>query len=732
MGNGIRVSFTHPHSFWNFRVNRLVPFSPVAIVALALVAFAPAKPAVPAFDLLLRSRASAPGKRPVPATENLATWSASDTAIIVCDMWDHHWCKSAEARVGELAGPMNEMLKAARAKGALIVHAPSTCTNFYKDAPQRKRAKEAPFAKTPGPLATTERWGTTWNWPDPQRESVLPIDDSDMGCDCKVKCEIKPPWTRQNAAIEIADADAIADDGQETWNLLTQHKIENVILCGVHLNMCVLGRPFGIRQLVRLGKNVALMRDMTDTMFNPERPPGGTHFAGTDRVVEHVERYWCPSFESTAITGKPAFEFKNREAASGSTPLFNGTDLTGWHGWAIHDKGASPDDLAKLSPDEKSQKIAAWTADAKKHWSVENGELVNDGGGAYLATDKDYGDIELLLEYKTVAKADSGIYLRNSPQVQIWDTNQVFDPKNPTRKPHLGSGGLFNNAPDSPGRDPLVLADKPFGEWNSFRIVQVGERTSIWLNGKKVVDHARLENYWGKAKPIPAKGKILLQTHGGEIRWRKLLVREIPADEANAILRKHEASGFTSVFNGKDFTGWDGPVDQYEIVDGAIVCKKGRGGNIYTKEQYADFTVRLEYKLPPGGNNGLAIRSPGGKAHVATEAMCEVQILDDTAKQYEKLDPRQFNGSAYGMLAPHRGYLRTLGEWNLMEVTAKGPTLRIELNGTRILDADVSKVTEFKDKQAHPGKDRPSGHFGFAGHNDPVAFRNIQIKKHNK
>lgn len=433
----------------------------------------------------------------------------------------------------------------------------------------------------------------------------------------------------------------------------------------------------------------------------------------------------------------------NCEAASGVapvgfTPLFNGTDFAGWHGWAIHEKAAGPDDLAKLSPEEKAKKLDVWTADAKKHWSVQNGELVNDGSGAYLATDKDYGDIELLLEFKTVAKADSGIYLRNTPQVQIWDRNQQFDPKNPNRKPHLGSGGLFNNTPGSPGRDPLVLADKPFGEWNSIRILQVGERTTVYLNGKRVVDHARMENYWGKVAkqmpvtPIPKVGKILLQTHGGEIRWRNLFIREVPPAEATEILRKHGLAGFESVFNGKDFTGWEGPVDQYDIIDGAIVCKKGKGGNIYTKDEYADFTARLEYKLPPGGNNGLAIRTPGGKAHVATQAMCEVQILDDTAARHSKLDPRQFNGSIYGMIAPHRGYLRPVGEWNFLEVTAKGPTIRIELNGTRILDGDLSKVTEFKDKQPHPGKDRPSGHFGFAGHNDPVAFRAIQIKKLEK
>ena len=211
---------------------------------------------------------------------------------------------------------MNDLLKLARARGVFIIHAPSTCTGFYKDTPQRKRAQTAPFAKAPLPLATSERWGTAWNWPDARHEGVLPIDDSDMGCSCREKCTIRSPWTRQIATIEIAPEDAITDDGQETWNLLAERGITNVILCGVHLNMCVLGRPFGIRQMVRLGKNVALIRDMTDTMYNPERPPGGTHFDGTDRVVEHVEKYWCPSFTSSDFTGKPAFRFKEDRRGS--------------------------------------------------------------------------------------------------------------------------------------------------------------------------------------------------------------------------------------------------------------------------------------------------------------------------------------------------------------------------------------------------------------------------------
>jgi nicotinamidase-related amidase len=224
-------------------------------------------------------------------------------------MWDDHWCKGAARRVAEMAPALNDTVNAARAKGVFIIHAPSSVTAFYKDTPQRKRAQAAPFSKTPVALSQADRWGTKWCWPVGTHEKPLPIDDSDMGCDCAQKCTIREAWTRQISLIDIAPEDALTDDGQETWNLLAERGIDNVILCGVHLNMCVLGRPFGIRQMVTLGKNVALMRDLTDTMYNHERPPGVDHFTGTELVVEHVEKYWCPSFLSSDITGKPAFKF---------------------------------------------------------------------------------------------------------------------------------------------------------------------------------------------------------------------------------------------------------------------------------------------------------------------------------------------------------------------------------------------------------------------------------------
>lgn len=245
-----------------------------------------------------------------PIVEKTASWDPQRTAVIICDMWDDHWCKSAARRVGELAVPMNDVIKRARSRGMFVIHSPSSVVKNYEGTPQRKRAQAAPFAKAPVELATSERWGTAWCWPDLAREGVLPIDDSDMGCDCPIKCTIREAWTRQISTIDIAEDDAITDNGQETFNLLAARRIENVILMGVHLNMCVLGRPFAIRQMVKVGKNVVLMRDMTDTMYDPRMSPKVSHFEGTDLMVAHVERFWCPTITSTDITGKPAFHFQ--------------------------------------------------------------------------------------------------------------------------------------------------------------------------------------------------------------------------------------------------------------------------------------------------------------------------------------------------------------------------------------------------------------------------------------
>ncbi len=412
---------------------------------------------------------------------------------------------------------------------------------------------------------------------------------------------------------------------------------------------------------------------------------------------------------------------------AGFTALYNGKDLSGWRGGDTFD----PRKYAAMPEEARAKQDATWTADMLKHWRAEGDELVNDGSGKYATTTQDYGDFELLLDYKTVALADSGIYLRGCPQVQIWD---YTDPKKFPIGSDKGSGGLWNNAAGAPGKDPLVKADKPFGEWNHFRIVMVGSRVSVWLNEQLVVDHAIMDNsYFDKKNltPIPARGPIELQTHDGEIRWKNIFIREIGTDEANKILASHgEGAEFKSVFNGKNFDGWAGPIENYSVTDGAIVCQPKKGGTIFTKDEFADFSVRLEFKVPSAGNNGLAIRYPG-QGDTAYEGMTEIQVLaeDYEAVNQKKIDPRQLHGSLYGMVPAVQGYQRPVGEWNFQEVTVRGSTITVELNGSIILKGDVAKITEFLDGKAHPGKDRTSGSFGLAGHNDPVAFRAIRIKK---
>lgn len=212
---------------------------------------------------------------------------------------------------------------------------------------------------------------------------------------------------------------------------------------------------------------------------------------------------------------------ENNQPPLGFKALFNGKDLTGW--WGL--KTENPAKWMALDKKKFAEKKAASIKDIHQHWSVKEGILINDGHGMYLSTQKNYGDFELRLDYKTVTKADSGIYLRGVPQVQIWDTTKAGGKwKIGADK---GSGGLWNNSKGAKGKDPLVLADKPFGEWNSFRIRMVGEKVTIHLNGKLVVDNARLENYFDRKGGMPKRGPIQLQTHGGEICWRNLFIKEL-------------------------------------------------------------------------------------------------------------------------------------------------------------------------------------------------------------
>jgi nicotinamidase-related amidase/type 1 glutamine amidotransferase len=272
-----------------------------------------------AWQLTLRNRTlSAGAKDDFEVTLRKAEWDPKQTAIIVCDMWDSHHCYNAVKRVTEIAPRMNLVLEKARGQGSLIIHAPSSCMTPYKDHPGRKRAQDAPQA------ANLPKDIGTWCTKIPSEEKgIYPIDQGDGGCDTEPQAQAeweaklkamgrnpKAPWLSEIDVLKIHDSDVISDSGVEIWNVLEQRGIRNIILVGVHTNMCVLGRPFGLRQLAKNGKNVVLMRDMTDTMYNPKQWPYVAHFQGTELIIQHIEKYVCPTITSDQILGGSPFRFK--------------------------------------------------------------------------------------------------------------------------------------------------------------------------------------------------------------------------------------------------------------------------------------------------------------------------------------------------------------------------------------------------------------------------------------
>ena len=271
-------------------------------------------------NLTLRSRVESPALGGAcRVIETPATWKSKETAIIVCDMWDLHHCLNATRRVVEIAPAMDHVLKTARDQGVLIIHAPSECTGSYEKTAARQRARSAPKSKT-----LPDEIGSWCKRIPSEEQNKYPVDQTDGGEDddlaehAKWAAHLKAigrnpgaPWKSETDKLIIdQDRDVISDNGVEIWSVLEDRGINNVILMGVHTNMCVLGRPFGLRQMAKNGKNVVLMRDMTDTMYNPLRAPYVNHFTGNDRVAEHIERYVAPTVTSDQIVGGKPFRFK--------------------------------------------------------------------------------------------------------------------------------------------------------------------------------------------------------------------------------------------------------------------------------------------------------------------------------------------------------------------------------------------------------------------------------------
>ena len=298
----------------------------VCLWAVAACATALLQAASPELHLTLQKRVETkPGSGEFRVTTSAEKWNPKQTAIIVCDMWDLHHCKNAVTREGELAPRMNDLLEKVRAQGVFIIHAPSSCMKPYEGHPARERAKAAPkAANLPADIAS-------WCRQIPAEEQgKYPIDQTDGGEDddpvehaawaAELKAKgLNPraPWTRQIDVLKIHDQDAISDSGVEVWNLLEQRGISKVILMGVHVNMCVAGRPFGLRQMAKNGKHVVLMRDLTDSMYNPARWPFVDHFRGTALFIEHLEKYVCPTITSDQIMGGKPFRFSGDKPRQG-------------------------------------------------------------------------------------------------------------------------------------------------------------------------------------------------------------------------------------------------------------------------------------------------------------------------------------------------------------------------------------------------------------------------------
>ena len=436
-------------------------------------------------------------------------------------------------------------------------------------------------------------------------------------------------------------------------------------------------------------------------------------------VDDAFEKTWSlKKDEDDELLRNGIFEInQKRPHGVGYVNLFNGKDLTGWKALV-----GNPLLRAKMGDSLLAIEQAKANEKTKGDWIVKDGLLIFTGHGDNLATEKQYGDFEMFVDWKITAQGDAGIYLRGSPQVQIWDTSRR------EVGAQVGSGGLYNNQKYQ--SKPLVVADNKIGSWNNFHIIMRGERVTVYLNGILVTDNVKLENYWDRKIPIFPREQIELQAHGTYVAYRNIFIRDLPTEDTYTAEAEKKA-GFVSLFDGKSLDQWTGNTTGYIVKDGVIEVNPsaGGGGNLYTKEEFSDFAYRFEFQLTPGANNGIGIRAPleGDAAYVGME----IQVLDSEDPKYKDLHEYQYHGSVYGVIPALRGYLLPTGQWNEEEIVVSGTRVRVTLNGKVILDGDIAEASKNGtiDHKEHPGLLRTTGHIGFLGHGDVVRFRNMRVKK---
>lgn len=465
-------------------------------------------------------------------------------------------------------------------------------------------------------------------------------------------------------------------------------------------------------------QNAAALAIMNIVMPGPQNNDGMTDSLAISLLTRAQEVVKGPDSEYFKENIETYIQSIPDNAPKGFVSMFDGKTLDGWHGFV-----ANPIQLQRMSDAEIAEKLEASNQRMLNHWWVEDGMIHFKGDGQNLVSDKNYGNFVMLIDWRIGDKGDSGIYLRGTPQVQIWDISRV------DVGAQVGSGGLYNNQKNP--KDPSKVADMPIGDWNHMKIAMMGEKVSVWLNGDLIVDDVVLENYWDRSIPIFPSGPIELQAHGTDIAFRNIFIKEIPSGE-DLLTEEEKDEGFVPLFNGYNLDGWRGNKTQYQVKNGVIVVDpeaSGSSGNLYTEKEYDDFNFRFEFMLTPGANNGLGIRAPlsGDAAYGGVE----LQILDNTASIYANLKPYQYHGSLYGVAPAERGHLKPVGEWNSQEVIIDGNRYQVILNGVKILDVDTQDAIKngAMDGKDHPGLENTQGHIGFLGHGSKLKFRNLRIKE---
>lgn len=535
-------------------------------------------------------------------------------------------------------------------------------------------------------------------------------DYFDRGLSAYIEQVSNPAFTGEKRLLNLRKAMEIARTDAQKKTILQQ--IEKT---GTFLGMLYAGEFLDQKSVQQAAANAVM-----NIALNNKQYTGDNVRSLLNKVIEVLDNPDA-SYQKEAIR-KHLNEMPKGE---GFVSMFNGKDLTGWKGLV-----GNPITRAKMSASQLAKAQEKADEAMRRDWKVENGLLMFDGSGYdNLCTIKQYGDFEMYVDWMldpAGPEADAGIYLRGTPQVQIWDTART------NVGAQVGSGGLYNNQVNE--SKPSKVADNPLGEWNSFYIKMVGDRVTVMLNGEKVVDDVILENYWDRNLPIFPIEQIELQAHGSKVYYRNLYIKELERKEPFKLSAEEKKEGFEILFDGTNMHEWTGNTVDYTMEDNCISMNpsKSFGGNLYTKKEYDNFVLRFEFQLTPGANNGVGIRTPMG-VDAAYHGM-EIQILDCEHPIYKDITPLQHHGSVYGIIpanSNHTKAIKPVGEWNTEEIVADGDNIRVTVNGVVILEGNIREATKngTADGQQHPGLFNKKGHIGFLGHGSPLKFRNIRIKE---